>query len=303
MKKYTNDVLAQGSIIRRIVIALLFASIVLQALAFVVPGGVFSLLCRALGVLLLIIALLVSLKNNVQKVSFLSIGMGVVSGLIAISLVIAQTPAVRAAEPDNNSSDRAETVSYKEPDLKSIANTNKLLVELKCEDREKLVNSAKETRYSPRSGATTVWDSAQAYTFDSKRIISVPLKSDLAHANKILFIWENGTLATQEIYGEMLSDNEVHVRLWDDGKLSANKMIVNSDTTGKETVVPLGMNWGKLNQCFNSIGINWAVLAVISVACSWACAATVGVGCIYCLSAATGWTGGSISGCVYAAWE
>lgn len=170
-------------------------------------------------------------------------------------------------------------------------------------DLEEQVRSAKESNYSPKSGATPMWDAAQAYTLDSKKIVAVPLKSKLSRANKILFMRENGKLVTQEVYGEMLSDNKVQVRLWNDGKLSANKTVVNFDTRSKGTIEPLGMNWGKLNRCLNRIGINWAVLAVISVACGWACALTVGAGCIYCLSAATGWTGGSISSCVHRAWE
>ncbi len=148
-----------------------------------------------------------------------------------------------------------------------------------------------------------MWADAQAYTLESKTFVSVPLESELSRVNKILFIWENGKPVTQEVYGDMLSDNKVQVRLWNDGKLSVDKTIVNPDAGSKGEIRPMGMNWGKLNQCLNSIGINWAVLAVISVACGWACALTAGAGCIYCLSAATGWTGGSISGCIYRAWE
>ncbi|WP_156963182.1 hypothetical protein [Bifidobacterium stellenboschense] len=63
MKKTTDNRSARGRNARRPVVVLLFASIALQALAFAVPGDVFRLLCRAVGVTLLVIALLVALKN------------------------------------------------------------------------------------------------------------------------------------------------------------------------------------------------------------------------------------------------
>ena len=298
-----NSVSAEHGNSKRLIVALLFVSIGFQALAFAVPGDTFSLIFRLIGVLPLVVAISLGMKSKAENKPLLTVGIGVVTCLTAIALVATQTYAAQAAGSDNYSSIRSETITYKEPDLNAIANTNKSLVELKGVDLEEQVLSAKELKYSPKSGATPMWSAAQAYTLDSKKIVAVPLESELSLANKILFIWENGKLVTQEVYGEMLSDNKVQVRLWNDGKLSANKTVVNLDTGSKGGIEPLGMNWGKLNQCLNSIGINWAVLAVISVACGWACALTAGAGCIYCLSAATGWTGGSISGCVYRAWE
>ena len=46
-------------------------------------------------------------------------------------------------------------------DLNAIANTNKSLVELKGVDLEEQALSAKELKYSPKSGATPMWSAAQ----------------------------------------------------------------------------------------------------------------------------------------------
>ncbi len=62
----------------------------------------------------------------------------------------------------------------------------------------------------------------------------------------------------------------------------------------------MGLSWKKLNSCLNSIGISWAILAVISVACSAACATMVA--CAPCIAAMAGFTGGTITGCVKRAW-
>lgn len=303
MNPSSNTMSVEHGSTKRLIVALVFVSIGLQALAFVVPGDGFTLTFRMVGALMLVAALFLGLKDRLENKNLLAVGIGLIACLTAIALVATQSHTAQAAELDNYSSVKSETVTYKEPDLNAIAATSKALVELTGVDLEEQVLSAKAVKYSPKSGATPMWADAQAYTLESKTIVAVPLESGLSRVNKILFIWENGKLVTQEVYGEILADNKVQVRLWNDGKLSANKTIVNPNAGSNGEIQPLGMNWGKLNQCLNSIGINWAVLAVISVACGWACALTAGAGCIYCLSAATGWTGGSISACVYEAWE
>lgn len=88
MEKPTRNTSVQDGGVRRLIVILLCASIALQALAFVIPGDVLSLLCRAGGVLLLVMALLAAVKGNAQQKPLLAIGIGAAAGLAAIVLVI-----------------------------------------------------------------------------------------------------------------------------------------------------------------------------------------------------------------------
>ncbi|KAA8818544.1 hypothetical protein EMO92_05745 [Bifidobacterium reuteri] len=89
MEKSTHNTSVQNGGVRRLVVILVCASIALQALAFAIPGDVLGLLCRAVGVLLLVMALLTALKGGAKSNSFLAIGFGVAAGLAAVALVIA----------------------------------------------------------------------------------------------------------------------------------------------------------------------------------------------------------------------
>ncbi|WP_263119598.1 hypothetical protein [Cellulomonas sp. RIT-PI-Y] len=90
-------------------------------------------------------------------------------------------------------------------------------------------------------------------------------------------------------------------RMWADGVLVQDLTLLDPEAeVSSAEVVPVGLSWKKLNNCLNQIGINWAVLAVISVACSAACATMVA--CAPCIAVAAGWTGGSIGACVKHAW-
>ncbi|NMM93414.1 hypothetical protein G1C95_0599 [Bifidobacterium sp. DSM 109957] len=88
MGKSTPNTSVQDGNARRLVVILLCASIALQALAFAIPGDVLSLLCRAVGVLLLVMSLLAAVKSNARQKPLLAIGIGVAAGLAAIALVI-----------------------------------------------------------------------------------------------------------------------------------------------------------------------------------------------------------------------
>ncbi|KAB8289412.1 hypothetical protein DSM100688_0492 [Bifidobacterium ramosum] len=88
MEKTTHNTSVQNGGTRRLVVILVCVSVALQALAFAIPGNVLSLLCRAVGVLLLLAALLAALKGDAKSSSFLAVGVGVAAGLTAIALVI-----------------------------------------------------------------------------------------------------------------------------------------------------------------------------------------------------------------------
>lgn len=88
MERSTHNTSVQNGGTGRLVVMLLFASIALQALAFAIPGDILSLLYRAVGVLLLVMALLAALKGGARSHLFLAVGFGVAAGLTAIALVI-----------------------------------------------------------------------------------------------------------------------------------------------------------------------------------------------------------------------
>ncbi|NMM97491.1 hypothetical protein [Bifidobacterium olomucense] len=89
MEKSTHNTSVQNDGTRRLIVILVCASIALQALAFAIPEDVLSLLCRAVGVLLLVMALIAAAKSNGQQKPLLAIGIGVAAGLVAVALVIA----------------------------------------------------------------------------------------------------------------------------------------------------------------------------------------------------------------------
>lgn len=55
-------------------------------------------------------------------------------------------------------------------------------------------------------------------------ILEVPLASDgaLSQANKVLYSFGESGAVIQEIYGQLISDDIVNVRVWNDGDLKAN---------------------------------------------------------------------------------
>lgn len=89
MDKSTHNTSVQNGGTRRLVVILVCASVALQALAFAIPGNIPSLLCRAVGMLLLVMALLAALKDDAKSNSFLATGIGIAAGLAAIALVAA----------------------------------------------------------------------------------------------------------------------------------------------------------------------------------------------------------------------
>ena len=238
------------------------------------------------------------------------LALGIVAFVIAIALAFAQISPASAnqfqQEITANAANETTTpkiVDYIEPNLDKIAEENKNLIELKYIGKKVLINKAEKANYEAHSKTKLVWDEAQAYLSGLTQIVSVPLESELKAANKVIFVWDRGTLTTQEIFGELKDTNSVHVRIWQNDELQENQLIINNNKSAIFDIATRGMNWGNLNSCLSNLGINWAVLAIISVGCTAACALTAGAGCIGCIGAMTGFTGGSIASCVEYAWK
>ncbi|WP_203815666.1 hypothetical protein [Paractinoplanes ferrugineus] len=60
----------------------------------------------------------------------------------------------------------------------------------------------------------------------------------------------------------------------------------------------LSLSWSKLNNCLASMGIPWAVITLLSVACGIACALTAGFACAACLLEAGAGTLSTIQYCL-----
>lgn len=110
---------------------------------------------------------------------------------------------------------------------------------------------------------------------------------------------------TTEMLISALDSNSVQVTVWNDGKLSLNK-IASAEGQVRDAGVAPSVNiaaaadgfWGRLNDCLAGLGIGWAAVTAISVACSVACVVTAGTGCALCIIAAAGVTNANIAGCI-----
>lgn len=90
MNVSSNSASAKDGNSKRFIVALLFASVGFQALAFAVPGDTFSLTFRLVGVLLLVVAISLGMKSKAENKLLLTVGIGVVACLTAIALVATQ---------------------------------------------------------------------------------------------------------------------------------------------------------------------------------------------------------------------
>ncbi|MFA0851603.1 MULTISPECIES: hypothetical protein [unclassified Curtobacterium] len=165
------------------------------------------------------------------------------------------------------------------------------------------VSAARETGYSVRSGLEPDWAGASAYSYEGADVVSVPLLgTDVPEMTKLSFVTVDGETAITEMASAMTSTTVVHFAMWQDGQLTKNvDLTQGSDAERASSIGTYGLDWKRLNNCLNSIGISWAVIAVLGVACGAACATMVL--CAPCLAAAAGFTTGTIAKCVSNAWS
>lgn len=178
-----------------------------------------------------------------------------------------------------------------------------------------------QARLSMESGGVTThlpvgakFDVASATAFKTKSgdgpsILRLPLAgANLAKASVlgITFNPDNGAvISTSEMLISGKENNSAQVSVWTDGRLSLNKIAsAEGEIRDADTALPANLAaaadgfWSRLNDCLASLGIGWAVVAAISVACSIACVASAGTGCLLCILAAAGVTNANIAGCV-----
>ncbi|MET8761522.1 hypothetical protein [Lentzea sp. NPDC004782] len=158
------------------------------------------------------------------------------------------------------------------------------------------------------------FDVASATTYKAKSgngptILRLPLAGTNVAKASVLGITFNATTGAVISTSEMLivgrENNSAQVTVWQDGVLSLNKITsaegqVSDAGTASPTnsVAASDGFWSRLNNCLASLGIGWAVLSAITVACSFACVISAGTGCLLCILAAAGVTNANIAGCV-----
>lgn len=178
-----------------------------------------------------------------------------------------------------------------------------------------------KARASMGSGGVTThlpsgakFDVASATTYKTKSgggqtILRLPLAgANLAKAS-VLGITFNPTTGAVISTSEMLivgrENNSAQVTVWQDGVLSLNKIAseegqvreANTVSPGNLVAASDGF-WSRLNDCLAGLGIGWAVVTAITIACSVACVISAGTGCLLCILAAAGVTNANIAGCV-----
>lgn len=216
----------------------------------------------------------------------------VAAAAAAIALVGAISPARAEAAVPPASSDAGRVVQLASQ-----------LDEQGGEESSRAIATARSTAYSVRSGLDPDWDAAAAYSYEGADVVSVPLVgTDVPEMTKLSFVTTDGTTAITEMASAMTSSTAVHFAMWQDGQLTKNVDLVRgADAEQASSIGTYGLDWKRLNNCLNSIGISWAVIAILGVACGAACATMVL--CAPCLAAAAGFTTGTIAKCVSNAWR
>jgi hypothetical protein len=177
------------------------------------------------------------------------------------------------------------------------------LDEQHAQKRASVIAAARNTGYSIRSGLEADWSAAATYSYEGADVVSVPLLgTDVPEMTKLSFVTAGGATTVTEMASAMTSSRTVHFAMWQDGQRTKNVDLTQGENAEQASSIgTYGLDWKRLNNCLNSIGISWAVIAILGVACGAACATAVL--CAPCLAAAAGFTTGTIAKCVSNAWS
>lgn len=224
------------------------------------------------------------------------------SGVAFVAAAAAAIALVGVVAPARADASSAVTVT----DPSGTGRLVQLASQLRVEGRNRssnAVSAAREAGYSARSGLRPDWAGATAYTYEGADVVSVPLLgTDVPEMTKLSFVTVDGETTITEMASAMTSATVVHFAMWQDGQLTKNvDLTQGTEAEQASSVGTYGLDWKRLNNCLNSIGISWAVIAVLGVACGAACATMVL--CAPCLAAAAGFTTGTIAKCVSNAWS
>ncbi|MBF4606210.1 hypothetical protein [Curtobacterium sp. VKM Ac-1393] len=248
----------------------------------------------AAGVITAFVAEMRSRRRRTRTFAFSSVAF-VAAAAAAIALVGVISPA--RAEAATPSASAAPT------DLSRVEQLVSQLDEQDGTDRSRAIATARSMGYSVRSGLDEDWSAAAAYSYEGADVVSVPLLgTDVPEMTKLSFVTADGATVVTEMAAAMTSATAVHFAMWQDGHLTKNvDLVQGANSEQASSIGTYGLDWKRLNNCLNSIGISWAVIAILGVACGAACATMVL--CAPCLAAAAGFTTGTIAKCVSNAWR
>lgn len=188
------------------------------------------------------------------------------------------------------------------PAVEQWAASEKEFVDVPASTSSRLRNELMAADFRSTSGLSLDHSAVSTQRYRGSLVVSVPLVgTDVPEFSKVTFVKRGNTTDVYEMVAQMAGPDQVHFQMWRNGSAVEDLVITNPDPDAElGGVVQAGLSWSRLNYCLSNIGINWAVLAIISVVCAAACATMVG--CAPCIAAMAGWTSGSIAGCVRWAW-
>ncbi|VTR75979.1 hypothetical protein CHMI_00735 [Cellulomonas hominis] len=161
---------------------------------------------------------------------------------------------------------------------------------------------ARRIDYTARSGLDLDWAHATAQNYEGTESLVVPvLGTDIPELSKVVYLATDQGITVVEMVAGMVDTDRAGMRVWEDGTLTKDIVVVNSDAASDGTVVQAGWSFNKFKNCLNNAGIMWATVALVGSICGVACAVTAGVACIYCAAGVLGGNAGVIGTCAAAA--
>lgn len=179
------------------------------------------------------------------------------SGVAFVAAAAAAIALVGVVAPARAEASSAVTVT----DPSGTGRLVQLASQLRVEGRNRssnAVSAAREAGYSARSGLRPDWAGATAYTYEGADVVSVPLLgTDVPEMTKLSFVTVDGETTITEMASAMTSVTVVHFAMWQDGQLTKNvDLTQGTEAEQASSVGTYGLDWKRLNNCLNSIGIS-----------------------------------------------
>ena len=190
-----------------------------------------------------------------QRSPLLSVVFSFISALLAFMLAILVVSPVFADDaqsvPSASSDVEVEYVEYEEPDWEEIDRTIESVNRLGWLSEKIQIGKAKWENYQTQSGAELLWAEATAHRYGEQKFVTVPLASQFKEVNQVIFTWADGKVYVEEVFGELLSDLECHVRVWIDGVLSVERYVVDNEPN----IETRGISWSAFKNCLERSGL------------------------------------------------
>ncbi|MFI6076040.1 hypothetical protein ACIA5C_31270 [Actinoplanes sp. NPDC051343] len=152
-----------------------------------------------------------------------------------------------------------------------------------------------------------LWSDAEVVQAkEGGRAVRVPASEARGDESAVAFILHGDHIASvMEQKFSPVSSTALRLQFYFDGQLrldkvadSATKVVSDYADWAPGGAATPALSWSKLNNCLASMGIPWAVITLLSVACGIACALTAGFACAACLLEAGAGTLSTIQYCL-----